>query len=140
MIILRKKNAIYTNLFVGIALIPLILYLVFSPSEGFRLYHLTLWFLSLYYLAMAVYNWSTPLVELGTQEIVFYTFPKKKSSHSTDLIQIQYNAGDYIFKIANEKSYRIPKSAIPTNQLYSFEEYVNMHNKNTVEEVRIVSV
>lgn len=140
MIIRRKKNAIYANLCVGIALIPLIFYLIFSPSEGFRLYHLTLWFLSSYYLALALYNWNTPLIALGADEIVFYTFPKKKSSYPTDLVRIQYSAGDYIFKTSNEKSYQISKSSIPTNQLDSFEEYVNMHNKNTGKEVHIVSV
>lgn len=140
MIIRRKKNAIYANLCVGLALIPLIFYLIFSPSEGFRLYHLTLWFLSLYYLALALYNWNTPLIALGADEIVFYTFPKKKSSYPIDLVRIQYSAGDYIFDTSKEKNYRIPKSSIPTNQLDSFQEFINMHNKNTVEKGNIVSV
>src|SRR5690606_40209557 len=75
-----------------------------------------------------------------SDEIVFYTFPKKKSSYPPDLVRIQYSAGDYIFKTSNEKSYQISNSSIPTNQLDSFEEYVNMHNKNTGKEVHIVSV
>lgn len=126
MIIKRKKNAFYINLFSGISFLFLVLigFATLEEKGGFTLHYYFWCIIGVCNIIMGFYCWKTPLIKLGKNEITFYSFPNTKKTHQTDDLMVTYNVGDYVFKTGKDNIYRITKSNIPKDQLAVFEEYV----------------
>lgn len=84
MIIKRKKNAFYINLFSGVSFLFLVLigFAALKENGGFTLHYYFWCIIGVYNIIMAFYCWKTPLITLGKNEITFYSFPNTKKNTS----------------------------------------------------------
>lgn len=80
MIIKRKKNAFYINLFSGISFLFLVLigFATLEEKGGFTLHYYFWCIIGVCNIIMGFYCWKTPLIKLGKNEITFYSFPNTK--------------------------------------------------------------
>lgn len=126
MIIKHKKSSIYLNLSIGLALLSFITYATFEKDgDGFKIYYIAFYISAGYYMLLAFFKWRKPLIYLRDKEIIFYSFPNKKTAISTNEVSVKYEAGDYIFTTDKAYIYRVTKSQIPTNQISFVESYIN---------------
>ena len=131
MIIKRKKSSIYFKLVIAIFLLTLISSIALHENGEFKIYYLAFIFLAIYDIIVAFYNYRTPLISFSNDEIMFYNFPNKTTSHPIRDISIQYIDKEYIFTTNKGDVFKILKSKIPQNQLNVFEDLIHTIDKQS---------